>query len=59
MPVSSPYGPSACAHPYPAVAFFGQPIFRQPFGGESLICIATEASIGSVRVVPLTVVLSR
>jgi hypothetical protein len=40
MPVSSPYGPSWCTHPYQAVAVFGRSIFRRLFGGESLICIA-------------------
>jgi hypothetical protein len=42
--VSSPYGPSWCTHPYQAVAVFGRSIFRQLFGGESLICLHADVA---------------
>jgi predicted permease len=42
---------------YPSVAFFGPPIFQGLFGPSSLISITLAATIASVTIVPLTVVL--
>lgn len=42
---------------FPSVGFIGPPIFRGLFGDGSILSIATSAVIGSVTLIPLTIVL--
>lgn len=42
---------------FPSVAFFGIPIFKGLFGASSLFSIATADVVGSITILPLTVVL--
>lgn len=47
----------AVAVTFPSVAFFGIPIFKGLFGASSLLSIATANIVGTLLLVPLTVVL--
>ncbi len=42
---------------FPSVGFIGPPIFKGIFGDDSLLSIATSAVVGSVTLIPLTLVL--
>jgi predicted permease len=42
---------------FPSVGFIGPPIFKGMFGEDSLLSIATSAVVGSVTLIPLTLVL--
>lgn len=47
----------AVAVTFPSVAFFGIPIFKGLFGESSLLSLATANVVGTLALVPLTVVL--
>lgn len=47
----------AVAITFPSVAFFGIPIFKGLFGESSLLSVATSNIIGTLALIPLTVVL--
>jgi predicted permease len=42
---------------FPSVAFFGPPIFQGLFGASSLVSIAFAATLSTITIMPLTVVL--